>query len=72
MIRRVTLDQVLWFLFGSVMLISFKGNFLRHFLLNGSSDAPGFRVPFNVIANFEDRCHPPELLKDSTDAIDRQ
>ena len=65
MIRGITLDEVLRLLFGSVMLVTLEGGLRGHFLLDGSPDPPRFRVPFNVIANFEVSRHWSCLSKES-------
>ena len=51
----IALDQVLRLVLRGVDDIAFELDFGRDFLLDGSSDSACFRVPRNVVANFESR-----------------
>jgi hypothetical protein len=53
----VALDDLLRLLFGSVPLVAFESEFGNHFFLDRSSDPTSFRVPLDMVATLEVRCH---------------
>jgi hypothetical protein len=57
----VALDDVLRLLFGGVPFVAFENNLRRRFLLDRSSNPPGFRIPLNMVAALEIGCHGSNL-----------
>jgi len=57
----VALDDVLWLFFGSVALVTLEDDLRGYFLLDRSSNAACFRVPFDMIATFEISRHNSTL-----------
>jgi len=58
----VTLDDVLWFILGSVSLVTFEHELRGYFLLDGSTNSPRFRIPLHMIAPLEVGGHLSDLL----------
>ena len=53
----VALDEILGFFFSCVARVAFEFDIGKDFLHDSAANSTCFRVPFDVIATFEDRGH---------------